>query len=86
MTANPAEQWRPVPGYEGVYEVSDLGSVRSVPRVVPVSGQVSRRLRGRILSPAVRPSDGRRHVTLCRRGKLATRTVHRLMREAGFKP
>lgn len=24
------ERWRPVPGYEGLYEVSDLGNVRSV--------------------------------------------------------
>ena len=26
------EQWRPVVGYEGLYEVSDRGNVRSVPR------------------------------------------------------
>jgi hypothetical protein len=28
---NPAERWRPVVGYEGFYEVSDLGRVRSLP-------------------------------------------------------
>jgi hypothetical protein len=27
------ERWLPVPGYEGSYEVSDFGNVRSVPRV-----------------------------------------------------
>lgn len=26
------EEWRPVPGYEGLYEVSDLGRVRSLDR------------------------------------------------------
>ena len=26
------EQWRPIPGYEGLYEVSDLGRVRSLGR------------------------------------------------------
>lgn len=26
------EQWKPVPGWEGQYEVSDLGAVRSLPR------------------------------------------------------
>ena len=31
MTAGP-ERWLPVPGYEGLYEVSDLGQVRSLPR------------------------------------------------------
>lgn len=30
----PAEVWRPVAGYEGRYEVSDLGNIRSVDRTV----------------------------------------------------
>lgn len=30
----PAENWKPVPGYEGHYEVSDHGRVRSVSRFV----------------------------------------------------
>jgi hypothetical protein len=29
------ENWRAVKGWEGLYEVSDLGRVRSLPRVVP---------------------------------------------------
>lgn len=29
-----SETWRPVPGYEGMYEVSDVGRVRSVDRVI----------------------------------------------------
>lgn len=32
---NASEQWRPVVGYEGRYEVSDLGRVRTVARVIP---------------------------------------------------
>lgn len=28
-----AERWRPIPGYEGSYEVSDLGRVRSLDRM-----------------------------------------------------
>jgi hypothetical protein len=30
-----AEEWRAVPGFEGIYEVSDLGRVRSLKRYVP---------------------------------------------------
>lgn len=26
----PAEVWKPIPGYEGIYEISDLGRIRSV--------------------------------------------------------
>ena len=29
---NPHEEWRPIRGYEGRYEVSSLGRVRSLPR------------------------------------------------------
>lgn len=30
------ELWKPVVGYEGLYEVSDLGRVRSIRRMIPV--------------------------------------------------
>lgn len=33
----PVEQWKPVVGLEGWYEVSDLGRVRSVDRLVEYS-------------------------------------------------
>lgn len=44
-----AERWKAVPGYEGRYEVSDHGRVRSVPRP---------RTKGGILSPAARTLAG----------------------------
>ena len=34
MTGNTAEEWRPVVGYEGLYEVSDQGRVRTVARTI----------------------------------------------------
>ncbi len=78
------EIWSDVVDFEGYYRVSSRGRVMSLPRVVPVQGQVPRRLRPWILKPAVRPSDGRQHVTLSRDGKVVTRTVGTLMRQAGF--
>lgn len=33
----PGERWRPIAGYEDVYEVSDLGRVRSLERLVTVN-------------------------------------------------
>ena len=41
------EQWRPVVGYEGRYEVSDLGRVRSLDRI----RSNGRKWRGRVLRP-----------------------------------
>lgn len=48
------ENWRPVAGFEGVYEVSDLGRVRSLDRVQEYqrgSLTIKRLHKGRILSP-----------------------------------
>lgn len=33
MTENTEEAWKDVPGYEGLYQVSNLGRARSLPRV-----------------------------------------------------
>jgi hypothetical protein len=37
------EEWRPVLGYEGIYEVSDHGRVRSLDRDVKSGGRILRR-------------------------------------------
>lgn len=49
----PGETWRPIPGYEGSYEASDLGRVRSVERTITDRLGRSRRVRNRVLRPAV---------------------------------
>lgn len=74
------EQWRAVPGYEGAYEVSDLGRVRSLDREIV---QLSRRgtsyasyRKGRVLRPG-RMSGGHQSVVLTREG--GSRCVHELV-------
>lgn len=44
------EEWRAVPGYEGLYEVSNMGRVRSLPRVIVYKDGRSRFDKGRVLS------------------------------------
>ena len=52
------EIWKPVVGYEGRYEISDLGRLRSVSRYVPSGFQNlpdgMRRVTGRILKTRIR--------------------------------
>jgi hypothetical protein len=79
------ECWLPVVGYEGLYEVSDMGRVRSIDRWVEVPGWSPYLKRGRLLTP--NPStNGYLKVTLCsnRSGARAQETpaVHRLVLEA----
>jgi len=42
------ERWKDVVGYEGLYQVSDLGRVRSVDRVARHSQGGAKRLKGQI--------------------------------------
>jgi len=60
------EEWRPVAGWEGFYEVSSLGRVRRLDTIVghSVPGGVSRRS-GRILRQG-KNHGGYHRVTLCR--------------------
>ena len=71
------EEWRPVVGYEGLYEVSNTGRVRSLDRYVKGKGKSYFLHKGRILSPGIKP-EGYLVVRLQRRMFY----VHRLVIEA----
>lgn len=71
-----AEVWKPVVEYEGLYEVSDLGRVRSLPRP---------RTPGKVLAGA-RDGQARNRVVLSKNGVHATRLVCHLVLEAHRAP
>lgn len=84
MTVSDIETWLPVGGFEGLYDVSDMGRVRSLDRLVPNWLGHLRRVRGRVL--AARPSaSGYATVTLSN-GSYTYRTVHSLVLEAFVGP
>jgi hypothetical protein len=57
------ERWLPVPGYR-YYEVSDLGRVRSLPRVTGARAGKTRKLNGCVLRPHVDQKGYRRVVLM----------------------
>jgi hypothetical protein len=75
------ERWLPIPRYKGLYEVSDFGRVRSVPRIT----RDGRSIRGRLLRLG-RHKHGYLTVNLWRDNRYVTRTVHSLVAEAFLGP
>ena len=72
------EEWRSIPGYEGLYEVSNLGRVRSLDRYVKYSNGMIHLHKGKVLSPG-KDTDGYLKVVLNCNRKCKTITVHRLV-------
>lgn len=81
-----SEEWRPVVGFEGFYEVSDLGRVRSVARSVPCYGG-TRNIKSRVLKGSPE-RDGYLMVSLSKGNgsKQHSHKIHRLVLEAFVGP
>lgn len=79
-----ADRWVPVPGYEGAYQVSDAGQVRSVDRYItnPFPGRKTRTqlIKGRLLKPGIAKAGRYPYVNLSNdTGDRRTFHVHRLV-------
>lgn len=85
LSPNPLpEEWRPVVGWEGMYEVSSHGRVRSVDRITGI--RRPRWRQGRLLTPKMHQIHPR--ITLCRGGadQQFDYCIHRLVCEAFHGP
>lgn len=81
-----SELWLPVKGWEGFYEVSDSGRVRSVDRVVIRKNGLEMTVRGRELVPWPTPPMGYLSVRLKRPGAKRGVRIHTLVLEAFVGP
>lgn len=70
---NIIEQWKPIDGYEGLYEISNLGKVKSL--------NYNRTGVEKIMRPG-KTKEGYLRVDLCRGGKVKHFLVHRLVATA----
>jgi hypothetical protein len=80
------EHWLPVPDYEGLYEVSDMGRIRSQERIVAQVDRCGRpyqrRVAVRILRTTPNTQTGYPRVNSHRNGKGRTIAVHQLVLSA----
>lgn len=83
------EMWKPIKDFEGLYEVSNLGNVRSLDRIFTYRGknqfgeyEINRAFKGQLLKPNVL-KDGYAQVTLLKpECKPRYFKIHRLVAEA----
>lgn len=78
MCKDREEVWKGVKGYEGFYEVSNLGRVKSLDRSYEIRPGVSITSKGKVLTPVV-TKLGYLRVKLSVLGKVTTFFVHRLV-------
>lgn len=78
-----AENWKPIKGYEGLYEISDMGRVRSLDRETRHNFYDGAKctIKGKILKPYV-TRTGYIRATLIKGGKREKVFVHRLVAQA----
>ena len=79
------ENWIPVKGYEGFYEVSDHGRVKSLSRYVRCHTDSKRLHKGKILENII-PPDRYYKALLCRNGETKQVYIHTLVCEAFIGP
>ncbi len=79
------ELWKTIKGYEGLYEVSDLGRVKSIERTITNSRGRKTHIKETILKPETL-YDGYQRVCLSKRGKKKHHRVATLVFEAFVGP
>ena len=72
------EIWKEVKGYDGIYEVSNLGNVKSVDRIVLNKGKYPFLKNGKIIKKRI-STTGYYIITLCKNGVVKTFEVHKLV-------
>lgn len=79
------ELWKPIPCYEGFYEVSNLGRIRSLDREEYIPDKLhhyhKRSRKGRILIPSFDGKGNYLHVHLRKNGIAKSKNVHRIVAE-----
>lgn len=77
------EIWKDIKGYEGLYQVSNLGNVKSIPRIIDSQFKgkpIKREVYEKVLKKSL-TRFGYEYVCLSKNGKTKKHKVHRLVGE-----
>lgn len=74
------EEWKDISGYEGLYQVSNFGRVKSLERKV-INGSVSKRLSKEKFLKLSKITNGYLQVNLSKQNRVEKKLVHRLVME-----
>jgi hypothetical protein len=75
------EKWKHIKGFEGYYQVSNKGRIKSLDRYVEYKNGYKRLHKGKILR-ILKDTAGYCQVNLWKNGKLKRRSVHKLVADA----
>jgi len=71
------EEFRDIPEYEGLYQVSDLGRVKSLSRIILKRNKQPYKTKDLILKPSI--GRGYLHINLCKESSKKTKKIHQLV-------
>lgn len=91
MTSWDNQEWRDIPGFEGLYQAGSFGEIRSVDRKIEATTEGGTRytqtLKGTVLRQTVSgATKAYRKVTLSKNGKTLRALVHRLIATTYLEP
>lgn len=80
-TDNLIEQWKDIPDYEGIYQISNLGRVKSLARTIIYSNKTQHHQQEHILVPKLQ-GHNYYYIFLCKNNHAKKFYIHRLVAEA----
>lgn len=80
------ELWKPIEGYEGLYEVSNFGRIKALDRTHIQKGNkgcvYSHVYKGRIMKPILSKGDKYYSIALYKKGKMTKYNIHKIVAKA----
>lgn len=75
------EIWKDIKGYEGYYQISNKGRVKSLHRIVIDKNNIKKVYKEKLLDITINKKNNYKYITLHKDNKYETKSIHRLVAE-----